>query len=61
MPWVVFGYFNEIIHFDEKLGGVDRDARQMEAFRECLSRYELIDLGFIGQKFTWCNDCFEEQ
>ena len=61
MPWVVFGDFNETIHSDEKLGGVDRDARQMEAFRECLSRCELIDLGFIGQKFTWCNGRFGEQ
>ena len=61
MPWVVFGDFNETIHFDEKLGGVDRDARQMEAFKECLSRCELIDLRFIGQKFTWCNGHFGEQ
>ena len=61
MSWVVFGDFNKTIHSDEKLGGVDRDARQMEAFKECLSRCELIDLGFIGQKFTWCNGHFGEQ
>lgn len=34
MPWVVFGAFNEIVHPDEKLGGADRDAGQMEAFKD---------------------------
>ena len=37
MPWVIFGDFNEIVHPDEKLGWLDRDARQMEGFRDCLS------------------------
>ena len=55
MPWVVFGDFNEIVKSDEKLGWLERDARQMEMFRECLSEYGLIDLGFVGQNFTWCN------
>ena len=27
----------------------------MEVFRECLSDYGLIDLGFVGQRFMWCN------
>ena len=55
MSWVVFGDFNEIVKSDEKLGWLDRDARQMEMFRECLSECGLIDLGFVGQHFTWCN------
>nr|XP_023887421.1 uncharacterized protein LOC111999528 [Quercus suber] len=61
MPWVVFGDFNEITHSNEKLGWLDRDAKQMEEFRECLNRCELIDLGFIGQKYTWCNGRGREQ
>lgn len=38
-----------------KRQGADRDSRQMEGFRECLSRYGLFDLGSVGQHFTWCN------
>ena len=45
MPWVVFRDFNEILNSDEKLGWLERDARQMEGFRECLSTCGLIDLG----------------
>jgi len=33
----------------------------MAEFRDCLNRYELCDLGFIGQKFTWCNGRDGEQ
>ena len=55
MPWVVFGDFNEITHSDEKIGWLDRDAKQMEEFRECLNKCELIDLGFTGQNYTRCN------
>ena len=58
MPWVVFGDFNEILHPNEKIGGLDREAKQMEDFRECLSRCELHDLGFTRQHYTWCNGRF---
>lgn len=54
LPWVVFGDFNEIVHSDEKLGWLDRDAEQMRSFRECLGRCGLHNLGFVGQRFTWC-------
>lgn len=52
LPWVVFGDFNEIIHQEEKLGWLERDADQMRIFRECLNLCGLIDLGFMGQRFT---------
>ena len=61
LPWIVFGDFNEISHPDEKFGGPDRDVRQMREFRDCLSRCGLFDLGFVGQRFTWCNGRFGEQ
>ena len=61
LPWIVFGDFNEILHPGEKIGGLDRDAKQMEDFRECLSRCGLLDLGFFGQHHTWCNGRFGSQ
>ena len=48
MPWVVFGDFNEIVKSDEKLGWLERDARQVEMFSECLTECGLSDLGFVG-------------
>lgn len=33
----------------------------MEGFQECLSRCGLLDLGFVGQRFTWCNGWLGEQ
>ena len=53
MPWIVFGDFNEITKSDEKIGWLE--------FRDCLNRCELYDLGFSGQKFTWCNGRYGEQ
>ena len=61
LSWVVFGDFNEISQSYEKLGGPERDAGQMKEFRECLSRCGLFDLGFVGQRFTWCNGRAGEQ
>ena len=33
----------------------------MEGFKECLSDCDLIDLGFVGQRFAWCNGRIGEQ
>ena len=61
LSWVVFGDFNEISHSDEKLGGPERDSRQMKDFRECLRRCGLFDLGYVGQRYTWSNGRVGEQ
>lgn len=57
----MFSNFNEIVHSEEKLGWLERDADQMRNFNECLNLCGLIDLGFLGQRFTWCNGRFGEQ
>ena len=61
MLWLVCGDFNEIIHLDKKIGRKERDADQMKEFREALSRCGLPNLGFVGPRFTWCNERFGDQ
>ena len=58
--WVVFGDFNEITHSDETLGEPERDTGQVREFRECLSKFGLNDLGFVGQRYNWCNGRYGE-
>ena len=61
MLWVVFGDINKIVHLEEKLGWKEREADQMEAFREVLSVCGLSDLGFVGRRYTRCNGRFGDQ
>ncbi|KAL0410571.1 UNVERIFIED_CONTAM: hypothetical protein Slati_3646800 [Sesamum latifolium] len=53
-PWLCAGDFNEILTPDEKIGA-PRPRKQMDNFRACLSDCQLYDLGYVGNKFTWCN------
>lgn len=61
MPKVTFSDFNEITHSEEELGWMEQEANQMRSFKECLSICGLFDLGFVGQRFTWCNGRLGEQ
>ena len=56
LPWLCTGDFNEITMAHEKLGGRLRPSKQMEDFRDVLDECGFQDLGFSGNKFTWCND-----
>ena len=52
LPWLIVGDFNEILLCDEKEGGNDRPSIVMQNFRECLDDCGLVDLGYVGDKFT---------
>ncbi|KAK4389947.1 hypothetical protein Sango_2331700 [Sesamum angolense] len=52
-PWLCAGNFNEIL-VNPKIGA-SRPRRQIEEFRSCLYDCQLIDLGYSGYKYTWCN------
>lgn len=52
-PWFCVGDFNEVLVVDEHEGRDLRSNRQMENFRNALRNCPLIDMGFIGHKFTW--------
>ena len=54
LPWICVGDFNEILRGYEKLGGVPRRESEMRGFRDMVDECELVDLGYVGHKFTWC-------
>ena len=56
-----FWRFQKITHLDKKCGRAERSADQMQAFRNALDACDLLDLGFSGPSFTWCNERFGEQ
>ena len=55
LPWVLLGDFNEMISEDEKMGGLPLNRNRISAFRNCMDKCGLMDLGFQGPQFTWTN------
>ncbi|XP_021834215.1 uncharacterized protein LOC110774005 [Prunus avium] len=53
VPWVCVGDFNEMIWHHEKLGGAPWCNSRVRYLRNFLNDHELIDLGHVGQNFTW--------
>lgn len=49
------GDFNEIISQGEKQGERIRGEMQMDQFRRVLEWGNLTNLGWVGNKFSWCN------
>lgn len=52
-PIMFGGDFNEILSNEEKTGGLTRDQRMMDNFREVLEICSFRDLGFEGRWVTW--------
>lgn len=61
LSWLCFGYFNEVLNLNEKLGGKERQVNMVAEFRETLRECDLVDLGFIEYPFTWSNRRFGAQ
>ncbi|KAA3465353.1 reverse transcriptase [Gossypium australe] len=59
-PWLVYRDFNEILYSSEKSGGIAREERKMESFREVLEECRLEDIGYSGVWFTWERGNFAE-
>lgn len=55
MPWVMAGDFNEPLVEDDKFGGREISVNRSLLFKECLDKYSMIDIGFLGPRFTWTN------
>ncbi|XP_025604435.1 uncharacterized protein [Arachis hypogaea] len=52
-PWILTGDFNEIKDPTEKKGGGQVDYRACSRFSTWINNSGLIDLGFMGSRFTW--------
>ncbi|VVA30227.1 PREDICTED: reverse mRNAase [Prunus dulcis] len=52
LPWLCFRDFNEVVSLRGKCGGNLRAERQIANFRQALSAYNLVDLGYVGSDFT---------
>jgi endonuclease/exonuclease/phosphatase family metal-dependent hydrolase len=47
------GDLNDILYQFEKEGGRSRPAHCMQAFRDAIEDCNLVDMRYIGDKFTW--------
>ncbi|WMV46970.1 hypothetical protein MTR67_040355 [Solanum verrucosum] len=54
-PWFTIGDFNVINDIDEKMRGLPYNMNKNFEFISVIEACGLTDLGFHGQKFTWCN------
>ncbi|XP_070005613.1 uncharacterized protein [Nicotiana sylvestris] len=55
-PWCIGGDFNVILDPDEKKGGKPHRINKSLEFSTCMDNCGMIDLGFVGPKYTWCNN-----
>lgn len=49
------GDFNEVLSYGEKYGGNLICQRSIRAIQYCMNECQMMDLGFLGLKFTWTN------
>ncbi|XP_016500997.1 uncharacterized protein LOC107819404 [Nicotiana tabacum] len=55
-PWCIGGDFNVIMDSEEKLGGRPHRAHRSVDFTATMEYCGLVDLGYFGPRFTWCNN-----
>lgn len=53
MPWCLMGDFNDLLSADEKRGGTEQPRYLIDGFNGVVNECGLIDLGFVGEKYTW--------
>ncbi|KAH0684385.1 hypothetical protein KY285_021899 [Solanum tuberosum] len=58
--WCTMGDFNVITSIDEKKGGIPYNMNKSFEFISVIEESGLIDLGYSGSQFTWCNNRAEE-
>lgn len=56
IPCILLGDFNVIMSANEKRGGIPFNINEAEDFINFISDTSLLDVGFSGSPFTWCNN-----
>ncbi|RYR49329.1 hypothetical protein Ahy_A07g035787 [Arachis hypogaea] len=52
-PWMLVGDFNDIDYEYEKKEGARVDTNACRRFQNWVNKCNLVDLGYVGSKFTW--------
>lgn len=55
-PWLVVGDFNIVRSHEEKIQGNPIKLAEVNDFNNMIASTGLVDGGFSGNKFTWCNN-----
>ncbi|XP_047943132.1 uncharacterized protein LOC125189963 [Salvia hispanica] len=53
LPWVLLGDFNSIVQSSERMGGSTNRTGVNHQFVRWIINSRLMDLGFLGPRFTW--------
>ncbi|XP_074336841.1 uncharacterized protein LOC141674013 [Apium graveolens] len=53
LPWCVIGDINDMMYVHEKEGGRVQPRFLLEGFKDAVCDCRLLDLGFVGNPFTW--------
>ncbi|KAH7833675.1 hypothetical protein Vadar_008660 [Vaccinium darrowii] len=64
--WLIWGDMNDITSVGEKRGGISPASWELKGFQNFINQCNLIDLGYTGFPFTWCNnragsECIQER
>ncbi|XP_015159686.1 uncharacterized protein [Solanum tuberosum] len=55
IPWCTIGDFNVITSIEEKSGGIPYNIHKSFEFIGMIEACGLVDIGYTGLPFTWCN------
>ncbi|GLT61710.1 hypothetical protein SLA2020_343970 [Shorea laevis] len=60
-PWMIIGDFNDVVDQSVKFGGNEISQTRAQDYLDCMNNCDMVDLGFIGNRFTWVNMRFSSQ
>ncbi|WMV50120.1 hypothetical protein MTR67_043505 [Solanum verrucosum] len=60
IPWCTIGDFNVITFIEEKYGGIPYNMNKSLDFISIIEANGLVDIGYSGQHYTWCNQREED-